>query len=115
MYYSVIGMIAIVLHLIMNHEFLKIDKNRDEIDKAFRKFVLASLMYFVTDVLWGILDSLKVPKLLYVEDSFIQRNRILKKAHLPAVHQVGDDFLKNNENIVKEALNKVKKDGVETI
>ena len=51
MYYSVIGAIAIVLHLIMNHEFIKIDKNRDEINKAYKKFVLASLMYFVTDVL----------------------------------------------------------------
>ena len=70
MYYSVIGMIAIVLHLIMNHEFIKIDKNRDEIDSAFKKYVLATLMYFVTDFMWGILDSLKVPTLLYV-DTFI--------------------------------------------
>ena len=67
MYYSVIGMIAIVLHLIMNHEFIKIDRNRDEVNKAFRRFVFASLMYFVTDVLWGILDSLKLPSLLYVD------------------------------------------------
>ena len=70
MYYSVIGMIAIVLHLIMNHKFIKIDKNRNEINEAFRKFVLASLMYFTTDVLWGIFDSLKIPTLLYV-DTFV--------------------------------------------
>lgn len=70
MYYSVIGMIAIVLHLIMNHEFIKIDKNRDEVNKAFKKYVLATLLYFVTDVLWGIFDSLKIPALLYV-DTFI--------------------------------------------
>ncbi len=70
MYYSVIGMIAIVLHLIMNHEFIKIDKNRDEINKAFRKFVLATLMYFITDVLWGIFDGLKLPTLLYI-DTFV--------------------------------------------
>ena len=70
MYYSVIGVIAIVLHLIMNHESFKIDKNRDPVSIAFRKFVLASLMYFVTDVLWGIFDSLKLPTLLYV-DTFV--------------------------------------------
>ena len=70
MYYSVIGMIAIVLHLIMNHKYIKIDKNRDGIDKAFRKFVLASLLYFITDVLWGVFDSLKAPTLLYV-DTFV--------------------------------------------
>ena len=70
MYYSVIGMIAIVLHLIMNHEYIKVDRNRDEINSAFKKYVLATLMYFVTDVMWGILDSLKVPTLLYI-DTFI--------------------------------------------
>ena len=67
MYYSVIGMIAIVLHLIMNHESIKIDKNRDEVGIAFRRFAIASLMYFVTDVLWGIFDSIKAPTLLYVD------------------------------------------------
>ena len=70
MYYSVIGMIAIVLHLIMNHEYIKIDKNQDEIKKAFRKFVFASLMYFITDVLWGIINSFKLATLLYV-DTFV--------------------------------------------
>ncbi|MDO5154968.1 MAG: diguanylate cyclase [Eubacteriales bacterium] len=70
MYYSVIGMIAIVLHLIMNHEFVKIDKNRDEINRTYRKFVFASLLYFITDALWGLFNSLKMAKLLYV-DTFI--------------------------------------------
>ncbi len=67
MYYSVIGMIAIVLHIIMNHEFIKPDKNRDEVNKAFSKFVLVSLLYFVTDALWGILDTLNMPTLLYID------------------------------------------------
>ena len=70
MYYSVIGMIAIVLHLIMNHEFIKIDKNRDEVGRVFKKFVLASLMFFITDTLWGIFDSMKLPVLLYA-DTFL--------------------------------------------
>ena len=52
MYYSAIGMIAIVLHLIMNHEFIKADKNRDEISRAYRRFVFASLLYYITDALW---------------------------------------------------------------
>ena len=70
MYYSVIGMIAIVLHIIMNHEYIKIDRNRDDANRAFRSFVFASLLYFVTDTLWGILNSLKVPTLLYI-DTFV--------------------------------------------
>ena len=70
MYYSVIGMIAIVLHLIMNHGYVKIDKNRDEISRAYRKFVFASLLYFITDALWGVFNSLKMARLLYV-DTFV--------------------------------------------
>lgn len=67
MYYSVIGMIAIVIHLIMNHEYIKNDKNRDVVSRSFRKFVFASLLYFISDTLWGIFDSLKMPTLLYVD------------------------------------------------
>ena len=70
MYYSVIGMIAIVLHLIMNHEYVKIDKNRDEISRAYRRFVFASLLYYITDALWGVFNSLKMARLLYV-DTFV--------------------------------------------
>jgi len=70
MYYSVIGMIAIVIHIIMNHEYIKPDKNRDEVNKAFKKFTLASLMYFATDALWGILNSLVLPTFLYVDTIF---------------------------------------------
>lgn len=70
MYYSVIGMIAIVLHLIMHHEFIihKIKKN--EVNIAFKKYIFATLMYFVTDILWGIFNSLKLSGLLYI-DTFL--------------------------------------------
>lgn len=67
MYYSAIGMIAIVIHLIMNHEYLKIDKNRDEVNKAFKNLVLAALTYFITDALWGVFSTLKIPTLIYVD------------------------------------------------
>ena len=67
MYYSVIGMIAIVIHLIMNHEFFKIDKNRDVVNRAFKNYALASLMYFISDAFWGIFNTLKLSTLLYVD------------------------------------------------
>ena len=63
-------MIAIVLHLIMNHEYIKIGKKRDDVNIAFRRFVFASLLYFVSDAMWGILNSLNKPTLLYI-DTFI--------------------------------------------
>lgn len=82
MYYSVIGMIAIVLHLIMNHEFIKADKNRDEINNAFKKFAFASLLYFVTDTLWGILNSFKLSKLLYADTVIYYISMALTIAYL---------------------------------
>lgn len=82
MYYSVIGMIAIVLHLIMNHEFIKADKNRDEINNAFKKFVFASLLYFVTDTFWGILNSFKLSKLLYADTVIYYISMALTIAYL---------------------------------
>ena len=82
MYYSVIGMVAIVLHLIMNHEYIKIGKKRDDVNRTYRKFVLASLMYFVTDALWGVLNALKMPKLLYVDTFFYYISMALTIAYL---------------------------------
>ncbi len=70
MYYSAIGMVAIVLHLIMNHEYFKFEKNIDEANRAFRKFAFASMLYFITDVLWGVFNSMKLSTLLYA-DTFI--------------------------------------------
>ena len=82
MYYSVIGMIAIVIHLIMNHEFIKINRNMDEINAAFKRLVLASLLYFITDALWGILNSFKLSRLLYVDTVFYYISMALTIAYL---------------------------------
>ena len=60
-------MIAIVLHLIMNHEFFNIEKSKDDVNKAYKKYVFAVLVYFITDTMWGILDNLNIPALLYVD------------------------------------------------
>jgi len=82
MYYSVIGIMAIVLHLIMNHEFVKTGKNKDEVNRAFRKFELASLMYFITDSLWGIFYSLKLPTSLYINTFIYYISMALTIAYL---------------------------------
>ncbi len=70
MYYTVIGLIAIVMHLIMNHEFIKFDKNRNDVKIAYKRYVLASLLYFITDALWGVFNSLKMSGMLYL-DTFV--------------------------------------------
>ena len=82
MYYSVIGMIAIVIHLIMNHEYIGIDKNRDEVNKSFRKFVFASLLYFISDALWGIINIFKMAPLLYADTILYYISMALTIAYL---------------------------------
>ncbi len=58
MYYASIGFLAALILLIENHEILL---NRvvemSPAMKIYRKFLFAVLAYYVTDVLWGILDS----------------------------------------------------------
>ena len=67
MFYATIGMLSIVIHLIMNHGSLSNNENRDEANKAFRRYSFAALLYYISDVLWGIIYDLKIPVLLYAD------------------------------------------------
>lgn len=67
MFYSTIGLVAIIIHLILNHEYLKIKKGRDKVSKAFTGYVVAALLYYISDALWGIIYDLNIPVLLYVD------------------------------------------------
>lgn len=67
-YYSVIGILAIIVHLIINYEmFLKIDKKDNFAEKDFRRYSLTVFLYYITDVLWGFFESLGQTKLLYAD------------------------------------------------
>jgi len=69
-YYFVIGIIAIFIHLIINFDvfrkFNTINKNL----LSYQKFVIAVLSYYVTDVLWGVVNSFGFVKLLYIDTIF---------------------------------------------
>ena len=67
MYYSAIGMIAIAIFVIINHKIIKAGQNIDGAGGAYQKFIFTSLLYFVTDVMWGILSNLKLAALLYAD------------------------------------------------
>lgn len=82
MYYSVIGIIAIILHLIMNHDFIVVDKKHNDISRTFRNFVLASLLYFISDALWGIFDLMKMTPLLYLDTIIYYISMALTIAYL---------------------------------
>ncbi len=69
MYYSAIGILAIALLLIVNHDILlnHSDDFQKPAWKIYRKFLFAVLAYYITDVLWGIFEANKMVFLLFVD------------------------------------------------
>lgn len=69
MYYSSIGLLAILILLIENQDvFFNL---RGALEKpawkVYRRFLYAVLLHYVMDVLWGLLESLKLPRLLFAD------------------------------------------------
>lgn len=69
MTYSIIGLLAIAIHLILNYEVFRPQNKKDssEVKRSFRYFMLAVFAYYVTDVLWGVFNGLQAVKLLYAD------------------------------------------------
>ena len=69
MYYSAIGTLAIIVLLIVNHDILLDLGNafRAKAWKVYRLFLYAVLVYYITDVLWGILEARKLALPLFVD------------------------------------------------
>ena len=69
MYYSAIGLLAIIVLLIVNHDILldRTDAFQTPAWKVYRRFLLAVLIYYITDVLWGVLESRKLVLLLFAD------------------------------------------------
>ena len=69
MYYSSFGALAIILHLIINYDI--IFKNAYEgilrANKEYRRFLLGVTVYYVADILWGLLWDLRVVPLCYAD------------------------------------------------
>ena len=69
MYYSAIGLLAVLILLIENQDVLRNAKGTFEKPawEVYRKFLLAVLAYYVTDILWGFLESRKLTALLFAD------------------------------------------------
>lgn len=69
MYYSSIGLLAIFILCIDNYSILlKLNSRADFLfSKMFRKFLISVLVYYTTDVLWGILEAQKLAVLLFAD------------------------------------------------
>lgn len=69
MYYSAIGVLAAIILLIENQDIL-LNRN-GAFDKpawrVYRRFLFSILVYYITDIYWGILESQKLARLLFVD------------------------------------------------
>ncbi len=69
MYYSSIGMLAIILHLIINvdHLFGRPNVKRMKVASAYRYFLLSVLLYYISDAFWGVLLDFGIIPLVYAD------------------------------------------------
>lgn len=70
MYYSGIGLIAIIVHLIINVEYLgpiRRGPNIPLVRVRYQRFLYSVLAYYITDVLWGILYELDIIVPVYID------------------------------------------------
>ena len=69
MYYSTIGLLAVIVLVIVNWDILfgyKVSYDKPAWN-VYRRFLFAVLVYYITDILWGILESMKLAKLLFAD------------------------------------------------
>ena len=69
MYYSTIALLALVILLIENHDILQEGGETFEKSawKVYRRFLFAVLVYYITDILWGFLESRKLALWLFAD------------------------------------------------
>ena len=72
MAYSSIAILALLVHLIINHDVLiKKDKNYSKyLNKSYRLFLYSVMLNYIMDALWGILYDAKLVKLVYIDTFF---------------------------------------------
>ena len=61
MYYSTIGLLAVLILFIVNWDILhgfKVSYDKPAWN-VYRRFLFAVLVYYITDIFWGILESQK--------------------------------------------------------
>ena len=68
MYYSAIGLLAILILFIVNWDVLRSTKIYDKPAwNVYKRFLFAVLAYYITDVLWGILEDQKLSTALFID------------------------------------------------
>ena len=69
MTYSIIGILAAVILIITNQDLLRTGRVLTRAQRAYRGFLMGVMAYYITDLLWGILDEHHLTALLYADTS----------------------------------------------
>ncbi|MCR5626074.1 MAG: response regulator [Lachnospiraceae bacterium] len=68
-WYALVGVLAIAVLLIENFDILFTRKKNRQFPeiRIYRRLLYGIMAYYITDVLWGVLDSLNLTKLLFID------------------------------------------------
>ncbi len=69
MTYSIIGILAAVILLITNQDLIRKGRVFTQAQRTYRAFLIGVMAYYITDLLWGILDEHHLTTLLYADTS----------------------------------------------
>ena len=69
MTYSIIGILASVILLITNQDIIRKSRELSKSQRTYRRFLAGVMAYYITDLLWGILDEHHLTRLLYADTS----------------------------------------------
>ncbi|MBQ7486687.1 MAG: diguanylate cyclase, partial [Clostridia bacterium] len=69
MTYSSVGILALILHLIVNHDVLLQNSSSETIParQQYRAFLISVAAFFITDLLWGVLYDAQLVQLNYLD------------------------------------------------
>ena len=67
MSYSIIGILASLILIITNRDILWYEKELDQVRKNYRRFLMGVMVYYTTDLLWGILYDAGLTTILYAD------------------------------------------------
>lgn len=69
MYYASFGILAVILHLILNHDVIKNGKKEPSYgpNYRYRLFLSALMLFYLTDLLWGFAEDSKILLFVYID------------------------------------------------
>lgn len=67
MFYADMGLISIIIHLILNHEYFRNKEEKNSVNSTYKKYLWAVLLYFILDASWGFIYETHIPTYIYIE------------------------------------------------